>query len=61
MLFITHVLGPFESSPSPQFLEQVTQMKLRKVVHLIVSVPHYRNVAHLKLKFHQKRRIIYND
>jgi len=55
------VLGPFESSPSPQFLEQVTQMKLRKVVHLIVSVPHYRNVAHLKLKFHQKRRIIYND
>ena len=25
-----------------------------KVVHLIVSVPHFRNVAHLKLKFHQE-------
>ena len=47
--------------PSPQFLEQVTQMNLWKVVHLIVSVPHYRNVAHLKLKSHQEGTSIYND
>ena len=32
-----------------------------KVVHLIVSVPHYRNVAHLKLKSHQEGTSIYND
>ena len=32
-----------------------------KIVYLIVSVPHYRNVAHLKLKSHQEGTSIYND
>jgi len=32
---------------------------LKKEIHLIVSVPLYRNIAHLKLKFHQERTSIY--
>ena len=50
-------IAPVKNSAKPTIFGTGDSENLWKVVHLIISVPHYRNVAHLKLKFHQEEQV----